>query len=301
MTLKQLEYILEICKTGSINKASQNLYVSQSTLSFAVKQLEQELGYFIFRRKHSGIELTEEGKLLLLSAKLIVEEAQRCYNIPAFLGKQNNLSISGSWSSLVMSAFMDFRLSYPVEGIQDNFKETSFQQSMRDVMDHIYRLSIVSCLDSLVDHYRCQLNRYHITMELLAHRIPPVAVFSQDHYLSRFKDVRVSQLKNCLLVAYGISNGDNWLGAFGLTNGDNVLNIFDRGSMLDAVSRNYVAIVMQDPYFEQSLHGVVMRTIVDGPLSSIYLLRHQTYRLNTRENHFLDVLKERFRSVYPNN
>ena len=97
MNLKQLEYIVEISKCGSINKAAQNLYVAQSSLSASIRQLEKELKFDIFRRKNSGIELTSEGKILLLSAKLITEEAERIRRIPSLFDSQRNLSISGTW------------------------------------------------------------------------------------------------------------------------------------------------------------------------------------------------------------
>lgn len=298
MTLKQLEYIVEISRSGSINKAAQNLYVAQPSLSAAVKQLEQELRFSIFRRKNSGIELTSEGKILLASAKLIVEEAERIYRIPDLFDSQKNLSISGTWSSLLMCSFMDFRAAFPADGIQDNFKETSFQQAVRDVMDQTYRLSIVSCLDSRSDLHLRQLNKYHIAMVPLAVRIPPVAVLSRDHHLSRFKTVTISQLKRCPIVAYDIFNSDDWLGAFDLANGDDVLNIFDRGGMLDAIRHNYVAIVIRDPDLERSLKGAVMRDIADGPLSSIYLLHHRAYTLNPREKQFVTTFRERLSVVY---
>lgn len=298
MTLKQLEYIVEISRSGSINKAAQNLYVAQPSLSAAIKQLEQELHFSIFRRKSSGIELTSEGKILLASAKLIVDEAERIHRIPELFDSQKNLSISGTWSSLLMCSFMDFRVACPAGGIQDNFKETSFQQAVRDVMDQTYRLSIVSCLDSRSEFHQRQLNKYHIAMEPLAVQIPPVAVLSRDHYLSRFKSVTISQLKQCPIVAYDIFNSDDWLGAFGLADGDDVLNIFDRGGMLDAIHHNYVAIVTRDPDLERSLKGAVMRDIADGPLSSIYLLRHRAYRLNPREKQFVTAFQTRLSIVY---
>lgn len=96
MNLKQLEYVVEISRSGSINKAAQNLYLAQPSLSASVRQLEQELGFSIFRRKNSGIELTSEGKLMLLSAKLIMEEVDRIRRIPTLFDSQRNLSISGT-------------------------------------------------------------------------------------------------------------------------------------------------------------------------------------------------------------
>ena len=44
MTLLQMSYILEIDRCGSINRAAQNLFVSQSALSSAIAEVEKELG-----------------------------------------------------------------------------------------------------------------------------------------------------------------------------------------------------------------------------------------------------------------
>ena len=201
MNLKQLEYVIEISKCGSINKAAQNLYVAQPSLSTAIKQLEQELKFNVFRRKNSGIELTSEGKMLLLSAKLIISEAERIRRIPLLFDSQKNLSICGTWSSLLMCSFMQFRNEFPEASLQDNIKETSIRQAIRDVMDQTYRLSIVSCLDSRRSLYHLEMQKYHIKMTLLAVNVPPVAVVSMNHYLSRFRALTPAQLKTSPIVA----------------------------------------------------------------------------------------------------
>ena len=51
MTLQQLRYLIAIAEYGSINAAAQNLYASQSNLSTAIKELEQELGITVFTRR----------------------------------------------------------------------------------------------------------------------------------------------------------------------------------------------------------------------------------------------------------
>ncbi len=50
MTLQQLKYILSIEKNGSLSKAASELFVSQSTLSNAIKELEKDIGFSIFKR-----------------------------------------------------------------------------------------------------------------------------------------------------------------------------------------------------------------------------------------------------------
>ena len=63
MTFQQLEYIVEISKCGSINKASQKLFLSQSGISTAVRELEGELGIQLLARSNRGVEFTPEATM----------------------------------------------------------------------------------------------------------------------------------------------------------------------------------------------------------------------------------------------
>ncbi|WP_124060950.1 LysR family transcriptional regulator [Gordonibacter sp. Marseille-P4307] len=75
MTLQQLRYLIAISEHGSINAAAQNLYISQSNLSTAVKELERELGITIFTRSNRGVHLTNDGTELLGYARQVIEQA----------------------------------------------------------------------------------------------------------------------------------------------------------------------------------------------------------------------------------
>ena len=54
-----MRYAVEIAHCGSINQAAQNLYVTQSSLSKAMKELESTLGYAIFQRTPAGTTVTD--------------------------------------------------------------------------------------------------------------------------------------------------------------------------------------------------------------------------------------------------
>ena len=62
MTLDQIRYVLEIAKCQSINKAANNLFISQSSLSNAIKNLENELNEPLFIRTNRGVTLTKFGE-----------------------------------------------------------------------------------------------------------------------------------------------------------------------------------------------------------------------------------------------
>ena len=71
MTLTQMNYIITISETGSLNKAAEALYISQPSLTNAVKELEKELGIIIFNRSGRGVTLTNDGTEFLMYARQI--------------------------------------------------------------------------------------------------------------------------------------------------------------------------------------------------------------------------------------
>lgn len=73
MTLKQLEYFLEIAKMGSVTRAAQNLNISQPPLSLQLKALEEELGVALFIRNKRHLDITPEGKLLRERTQAILD------------------------------------------------------------------------------------------------------------------------------------------------------------------------------------------------------------------------------------
>ena len=71
MTIQQLQYVLEISRTGSVSKAAKTLYLSQPNLSNAIKNLENELGITIFERTPMGMQLTASGMKLAKKATIV--------------------------------------------------------------------------------------------------------------------------------------------------------------------------------------------------------------------------------------
>lgn len=74
MTIQQLQYVLEISRTGSVSKAAKTLYLSQPNLSNAIKNLENELGITIFERTPMGMQLTPSGIKLAKKASSIMTD-----------------------------------------------------------------------------------------------------------------------------------------------------------------------------------------------------------------------------------
>ena len=108
MTLQQLRYLIAIAEYGSINAAAQNLYASQSNLSTAIKELEQELGISIFTRSNRGVTLTNDGTELLGYARQVIEQANMLES--RYAGKEKprqRLAVSTQHYAFSVEAFVN--------------------------------------------------------------------------------------------------------------------------------------------------------------------------------------------------
>ncbi|MGK0607325.1 LysR family transcriptional regulator [Enterococcus gilvus] len=76
MTIEKLEYFYVIARYNSLTKASQELYISISSLSAALKSLENELGFDLFIRQGKKLELSKAGEKTLPYVKTILESAK---------------------------------------------------------------------------------------------------------------------------------------------------------------------------------------------------------------------------------
>jgi DNA-binding transcriptional LysR family regulator len=74
MTLQQIYYAITVAETGSMNKAAEKLYISQPTLTSAIKELEKFAGVKLFLRTAKGMEITPDGEEFLACARPIFNQ-----------------------------------------------------------------------------------------------------------------------------------------------------------------------------------------------------------------------------------
>lgn len=81
MNIRQLEYIVKISEEGSITKAANQLFITQSALDQQLLKLEKELGLQLFRRNRVDFSLTPAGEVYVSYAKKIINLKNEAYQI----------------------------------------------------------------------------------------------------------------------------------------------------------------------------------------------------------------------------
>jgi len=136
MTLNQLKYVIEIAKTGSINKAAGNLFMSQSALSTSIQRLEGEFGSPIFVRTQRGIQLTRFGQSLLSYLAPIQMQIDQLSNMAAakdLLNYMQSLSIASNAFHFISNILADMYWKYRAQGIRIELHET-YSYSVLDLV-----------------------------------------------------------------------------------------------------------------------------------------------------------------------
>lgn len=134
MTLTQLRYVIEIANASSMNEAAKNLFVSQPSLSGAIKELESEINIPIFRRSNRGVLLTPEGKEFLGYAKQIVEQYELME--AKYISKEHfrqKFSVSTQHYTFAVNAFVEIMKSYGLE----NYDFSIFETKTGEVIENV--------------------------------------------------------------------------------------------------------------------------------------------------------------------
>lgn len=134
MTLQQLKYAVEIAKWGSINIAAKKLFITQPSLSNAVRELENEMNIIIFERTNRGVSVTVDGAEFLGYARQIIEQSEllekRYLNAPP---SSQHFSVSTQHYAFAVNAFVDLIKEYGLDEYEFQLRETRTYEIIDDV------------------------------------------------------------------------------------------------------------------------------------------------------------------------
>ena len=134
MTLQQLKYVTTVAQTGTISDAAKKLFISQPSLTKAVRELEKEMGITIFERTNRGIVISKEGETFLGYARQVLEQAallEETYKKKA--GRKQEFSVSTQHYSFAVNAFVELIERYGSEKYDFSLRETQTYEIIEDV------------------------------------------------------------------------------------------------------------------------------------------------------------------------
>lgn len=195
MTLLQLKYMITAAEVGSITEAAKVLFISQPSLSGAIKEVEKEAGISIFTRCRAGIALTKEGMEFLGYARQVVQqmellESKYINNQPA----KQRFCISTQHYTFTANAFVELVQHFGQERFEFILNETQTHQIIEDVRNRFSDIGILY----ISNYNESVLKKVLEENDLSFHEIfsaSPHVFLRKDHPLACRKSLKLEDLK----------------------------------------------------------------------------------------------------------
>ena len=244
MTFQQLSYVVEISKCGSINKAAHKLVLSQSGISTAVRELEEELGIRFFVRSNRGVEFTPEGEEFLSYAISLLEQKRRIeqlYGEGRDAASPARFSVSTQRYPFTEDAFLRLLGEGPAERYRYAIKETGMDAVIEDVYDHRSDLGVIFLTDVTEKMIRRLLDARELAFHEIA-AVPPCIYVRQGHPLSGLDAVRERDLEGYPYVSFEHAQGvaadlSEEYQMMSMKRPDRCISVNDRATMMQILAR----------------------------------------------------------------
>ena len=207
MTIQQLNYVITISEKGSLNKAAEVLFVTQPSLTSAVRELEKELGITLFNRGGKGVTLTNDGAEFIQYARQVVTQYDRLLEK---YGKGGNLrkkfGISCQHYSFAVKSFVEMVKQFDTDEYEFAIRESKTKDVIDDVTAGKSEIGILY----LSDFNRKAIGKFLKSSQLEFHpliKCEPYVYLWRGHPLAGKKSIRLEELRDypCLSFEQGPS------------------------------------------------------------------------------------------------
>lgn len=144
MTIQFLKYIVTVAETGSITKAANRMHISQPSLSAAIREAENEIGFSIFSRSRSGIALTKEGVEFLGYVRQVIAEMNLLEDRFIFnKSPRQRFCVSTQHYTFTANAFVSVAQKFGQGRFEFILNETRTRQILEDVKNRFCDVGIL--------------------------------------------------------------------------------------------------------------------------------------------------------------
>ncbi len=233
MTLQQIKYILGVAEAGSLNKASEKLFISQPSLSSSVHDAEWELGFEVFHRTSRGVKTTERGADFIRDARELYKQYENLINKYSADGKKA-FAVSTLYYAFARTAFVEIVKEFSRDSYDFAFREKKASGVIADVALGKSELGILY----LSDANREAIQKTLRTNNLDFHHLTECNAFvylHKNHPLAKKESLSLEDLSEYHFVTFDTDDvksffSDEVISRFGL---DKAITVADRATELN--------------------------------------------------------------------
>lgn len=194
LKLEYFYYMVEIAKAGTINRAAENLYLSQPYLSLSLKDMENVLGVTLFSRTNKGVILTEAGKEFLEYSNQVIALVNKSNSLRKhYSSARERLSVTSMPSFTMMDLYHNFSASEPFKNCDISYDELPNSLIFEKVIQGIHDIGICYIISEEYGIVLKEITSQGLNFVPLVNE-PLCAVVSTDNPIFQKKRVLLKEL-----------------------------------------------------------------------------------------------------------
>jgi DNA-binding transcriptional LysR family regulator len=194
VTLQQLKYVIEVADKGSMNEAAKSLFISQPSLSNAIKELEMEIKITIFVRTNRGIRITTDGAEFLGYARQVMQQSDLLEEKYLSTGpSKQRFSVSTHHYLFAANAFVDLIKEFGADEYEFTLRETKTYEIIDDVRSLRSEIGLIYLSNFNEPVIRKLLKESNLVFTELFVARPHVFIFKR-HPLAKNKSITLNEL-----------------------------------------------------------------------------------------------------------
>ena len=209
MTLQQLKYAVTVAECGTISAAAEKLFISQPSLTTAIRELESEMAVTIFSRTNRGVIVSREGEEFLGYARQILSQAQLLQE--RFSGREQGekrFAVSSQHFNFTVLAFSRLVQNFRGPRYSFHFRETTTYEVLEDVSQLRSEVGILALNEDNERFLRRMFGKLGLEFTELK-RVQAELFVSAEHPLAGRRFVTVEDVSPypCITFEQGEHNG----------------------------------------------------------------------------------------------
>ena len=257
MTLQNLRYVVEVANSKSFSKAAQSLFMTQSALSAAIRDIETELGIAIFRRTNRGVQLTPDGEDCLKFCKEIIERADHLsirYRSRGSL--RTYFSVSSQHLPFAVRAFDELLEGLDPEGYDVAIRETETMHILHDVSAGRSAVGVIAMTEKQLSLINKSLYIHDLSFRELS-RLSTYVFMRRRHPLAEREALTLDDLRPYPFVTYDQDEAPDYYSEESLFFAPMMRNIHvsDRATKMSVIrSTDAFSVGVDLPNFNQDIY-----------------------------------------------
>lgn len=296
MTLQQLIYLVTAAECGNMTEAAAKLYISQPSLSAAIRNLEEEMGVTAFSRTNKGITVTREGEELLSYARMLLEQSENMkdhfcnskHQIPKF-------SVSCQHYSFAVNAFVDVIKTFDADRYNFIMRETQTGEIIDDVANGKSEIGIIFLSEHNEEILSKLIRNNNLIFEELYIAKPHIFIY-KHHPLAKKDKITLDDLTQYPYLVYeqGTRNSFYFSEEFISTlDFPKIIQVRDRATLFNLVI-GLNGFTVSSGIIDHRLNGphIIAKPLIADQTMHIGIVKKKNMILSRYAHKYIEALKE---------